>query len=141
MKSIQLLTLFTAIAIPSLVFAGTVDSSKGFKDNTKGYPIQAVIDQWGSPTNLRGSWHQWHRCQKVDSVSSQYHGNGAWTSVQNQICCVQSFKTDKQNLITNYRIGAYTKTASGSFNRDVGDSYCFANLNYPQIHQNYQRSR
>lgn len=141
MKGIQVLTLFATVAIPSLAFAGIVDSPKGFRDNTKGYPIQAVIDQWGSPTNMRGSWHQWHNCQKTDSVSSQYHGNGAWTSTQNQICCVQSFKADRQNIITNYRIGSYIKTASGLVNRDVEDSYCFSNLNYHQIHQNYQRSR
>ncbi len=131
--------LMMAIAAPSLALAKTVDSPKGFKANTKGYPIQAIIDQWGSPTNMRGNWHQWRSCHKIDDISSQYHGNGAWKSVQNQICCVQSFKTDKQGVINNYRIGAYTKTASGLFSRDVEDAYCFSDLNYHQIHQNYQK--
>ncbi|MDO4896639.1 MAG: hypothetical protein Q3971_04680 [Moraxella sp.] len=135
---IKITSTLLVLVLPVMAQANRIDSSAVFNQNTKGYPIKAVIDQWGQPTNVQGRWYHWQECYNTDVVTSQYSGGGSWTSFRDQVCCVQKFKV-KQGMIQKYDYGAFLNTASGKRNRSPVGSYCFHHLDYSKIHQNYRR--
>ena len=123
------LVLF-AVIFPLALYANTIDSDSKFKRNIKGYPIEAVVEQWGQPNYSRDkrgdkTLYVWKSCYETGIINSycQYGHCQSWRETK---CCYQRITVDDRNIMQDYQ--------------DSGDNgaRCFSSLDYGRIQQ-YQK--
>ncbi|MDO4251140.1 MAG: DUF4189 domain-containing protein [Moraxella sp.] len=119
------------LLVPVAMYAGTVDSASKFKKNLKGYPVQAVVEQWGEPNiakEKRGDKmvYGWKSCYETGIIKNQcsYGSCDSWKEVK---CCTQSVVVDSNNIIQDFNQGG------------DANARCYSHLDYGRIHQ-YQKT-
>lgn len=105
-----------------------------YERQLKGYPLQAVIDQWGQPyvgdkTLFSGNQnYYWRSCYDTGRVLTQCH-YGSCVSQRETFCCRQTVSVDKNNIIQSYN---HSDNAQGR-------ARCYSSLNFTDI-QKYAKN-
>lgn len=121
--------LFLLAILPFAAYSGTIDSESKFKRNIKGYPIEAVIEQWGQPNiadkKRNKTQYIWKSCYETGIINTQCH-YGSCQSWRDTKCCYQGITVDNRGIMQDYS--------------DRGDdgAMCYSSLDYDRIHR-YQK--